>query len=175
MLYNTDMNVIEVKQKHCWACDGWFPATSQYFHCDKTKYDGLHGSCKVCKRESKGEWQKNNLNKTAKYSADYRESHPEYWAEYLERHPRPPSVPRINRRAANHKYVWSVKEQGCCVFCGEQRPEVLNFHYREPKEKSFEISQPRARPLDKVKFEIAKCDIMCFNCHTSLHYWEKHK
>ena len=28
--------------------------------------------------------------------------------------------------------------------------------------------------LGEIQKEIEKCDVMCCNCHTSLHYWAKH-
>ncbi len=84
-----------------------------------------------------------------------------------------PKKIRISRKVENQKYIWAYKEHSCCIYCGEQQPEVLMFHHREPNEKSFTISEVKTRPLDEVKAEIAKCDLLCANCHMSLHYWEK--
>lgn len=138
----------EVKTKRCWGCKTTYPATPEFFHRNCRESTGLHGQCKICK---------NKKNKI-----------------YASKH-RVFSKPRINHNAINNHYIWNVKEHGCCVCCGEQRPETLAFHHREPEEKLFGLSDTRALPLSEIKAEITKCDLMCANCHTSLHYWEKHR
>ena len=157
------MNATETELKHCWSCDNWFPATPEYFHRDKTKRDGLHGCCKSCKIQTKDKWQKANPDRLKVYQERCR---------YPNGKPLP--FPTINRMAENIKYIWGVKELGCCVCCGEVRPEVLLFHHKHPKDKIFNLSSPKYRPLDEIKSEIDACDIMCANCHMSLHYWERH-
>lgn len=53
-----------------------------------------------------------------------------------------------------------------CMDCGTDDFKVLEFDHRDPKKK--EISIARAR-LDwswqKILKEIAKCDVVCANCH----------
>ncbi len=158
------MESTEVKLKHCWSCDKWHPATTQYFHRDSSKGDGLHGSCKWCTRARKSKWQKLNPEKMR-----------EQQRVFFENHPRFPAKPRINKKAENNKYKQSIKKLGCCVCCGEQRPEVLQFHHREPKDKLFSLYRSGSRDRNEIVAEIAKCDLMCANCHISLHYWEHHK
>lgn len=152
----------EVKQKHCWSCHGWFLATTQYFHRDSSKGGGLHGSCKWCTRNRKAKWQEENPEK-------FKEQQKRFFESHYQHHP------RINKTAANNKYKCSIKEIGCCILCGEQRPEILTFHHREPKEKLFGLALSGSRDLKEIKIEINKCDLMCANCHLSLHYWEHHK
>ncbi len=156
------MDTVGIELKHCWSCKEVFPATTQYFHRDSSKGGGLHGSCKWCTRSRKAKWQEENSDKVAANKKRFFNSH-------YQPHP------RINKKATNAKHKWFVKECGCCLVCGEQRPEVLIFHHREPKEKSFSLHRSGSRLLEEVKIEIAKCDLMCTNCHASLHYWEKHK
>ena len=142
------MDKVCTKDKICWYCKNPFPATSEYFYRDKSRPDGLCGRCKDCNYELRRKWRKNNNL---------------------------PKSPRINRTAENRKYIWNVKEKEYCILCTESRPESLLFHHRESSEKIFSLSKPEARPLSEVKAEIAKCDILCANCHMSLHYWESHK
>ena len=143
------MENILTKQKHCWMCNETHPRTTEYFNKNRTSYGGgLDNTCKQCKKK---------LNKA--YRIKNGSS----------------AQPRINRIARNKEYIWSVKERGFCVLCGELHTEVLLFHHKKPKDKSFSLSRPRSRFLEEVKAEIAKCDLMCANCHLSLHYWEKHK
>jgi hypothetical protein len=69
-------------------------------------------------------------------------------------------------------YVWDVKLQSKCSSCGESHPAVLDFHHRNPEEKTTTIAMMivNGYALDKVKEEIEKCDILCANCHRKLHY-----
>ena len=52
-----------------------------------------------------------------------------------------------------------------CADCGHKFPTyVMDFdHVRG--EKSFNISRGRGHSIKKLKEEIAKCDIVCANCH----------
>jgi hypothetical protein len=63
-----------------------------------------------------------------------------------------------------------------CMVCGESHPATLDFHHRDPSTKVFDIGRgvsqcfPVARMLD----EIAKCDVLCANCHRKLHWLDNH-
>lgn len=51
-----------------------------------------------------------------------------------------------------------------CVVCGEDDPVVLEFDHREIKD--FDIGQALSyRAWDAILAEIAKCDVLCANCH----------
>lgn len=54
-----------------------------------------------------------------------------------------------------------------CMDCGVQYPPyVMHFDHRDPSTKSFTIGNNVARfTLDVVLAEIAKCDVVCANCH----------
>lgn len=74
------------------------------------------------------------------------------------------------------EYVRNVKlESGCCECGYNDCASSLLFHHVRG-EKSFEVSSCYTRSLDSIKEEIAKCDIMCQNCHLKLHFdedWEQ--
>jgi transposase-like protein len=59
---------------------------------------------------------------------------------------------------------------GRCVICGYDRfPGALQFHHRDPADKSFALSvQGVARSLEKARAEAAKCVLMCANCHAEV-------
>lgn len=62
----------------------------------------------------------------------------------------------------------------CCESCGENHPATLDFHHHDPSHKDSEVSDLVGRAsLDKIKSEIAKCTILCANCHRKLHYRER--
>lgn len=53
-----------------------------------------------------------------------------------------------------------------CADCGVQYPPfVMDFDHRNPAEKSFTISVGLTHTLDRLAEEIAKCDVVCANCH----------
>lgn len=58
-----------------------------------------------------------------------------------------------------------------CETCGENRPATLVFHHRDPTEKDDLISKMAWRGCGwrKILDEIAKCDVLCANCHRMLH------
>ena len=69
------------------------------------------------------------------------------------------------------------KEQLQCMICGENHPACLQFHHRNKEEKSFTIGKLAMRPTSKKRLldEIAKCDVLCVNCHAKLHWRETHE
>jgi hypothetical protein len=69
------------------------------------------------------------------------------------------------------------KKQLQCIVCGEDHPACLQFHHRNKEEKSFTIGDLARRPTSKKRLldEIAKCDVLCVNCHAKLHWEEKHE
>ena len=54
-----------------------------------------------------------------------------------------------------------------CMDCGvEYPPYVMDFDHRDPKDKDFTISaNVRSKSLETLRQEIAKCDVVCANCH----------
>lgn len=54
-----------------------------------------------------------------------------------------------------------------CVDCGEKDPLVLEFDHKDPKDKSFGISEALGKMIgwEKIKNEINKCEVRCANCH----------
>lgn len=58
-----------------------------------------------------------------------------------------------------------------CQECGENHIACLDFHHKNPDEKEFEISQRYGtKSIEIIMNEIAKCDVLCANCHRKLHY-----
>jgi hypothetical protein len=55
--------------------------------------------------------------------------------------------------------------------CGENHPACLSFHHKNPEEKTNTVANLACTHSPaKVKNEIDKCDILCRNCHTKLHF-----
>ncbi len=73
------------------------------------------------------------------------------------------------RRGAKVDAIDDLKAQLGCSFCGEKRPEVLQFHHRDPAAKAFTIGSGTVISLESLTVEMAKCDVVCMNCHTLIH------
>ena len=57
-----------------------------------------------------------------------------------------------------------------CVLCGwNENPAGLIFHHRNQDEKSFNV-QGTNKGMVLMRVEIAKCDVICRNCHAVHHY-----
>jgi len=54
-----------------------------------------------------------------------------------------------------------------CADCGVRFPSVcMDFDHRDPNTKEFNISRSLAhRSWESILAEIAKCDVVCANCH----------
>lgn len=42
------MEYIQIKEKKCYKCGLIYPGTTQYFHRNRTREDGLQANCKIC-------------------------------------------------------------------------------------------------------------------------------
>lgn len=55
---------------------------------------------------------------------------------------------------------------GKCKDCGGIFPPcVYHFDHINPFDKSFTICEKKHRPIEEVKKEVDKCDLVCANCH----------
>lgn len=79
---------------------------------------------------------------------------------------------RNARRDAINNLVNEIKSQGQCKQCGENFPACLDFHHIDPTQKLASIDRMKKAqwPLERVREELAKCELLCANCHRKLHY-----
>jgi hypothetical protein len=89
----------------------------------------------------------------------WREQNPERWQEL-----------RISNRArltaTNDAWLAEYKRTHPCARCGEPDPRVLQFHHRDRSKKRREVSALRTNHnLAVIMAEVAKCDVLCANCH----------
>lgn len=58
-----------------------------------------------------------------------------------------------------------------CKRCGFNDPRALDFHHRDPADKAFQISTKAWQVSEeRLMAEVAKCDVLCANCHRIEHY-----
>ena len=75
------------------------------------------------------------------------------------------------RRARLQQWFQDYKATLSCVQCGENHPATLAFHHRDPSEKEVVLGRAVAEGwgIERIQREIAKCDVLCANCHRKLH------
>ncbi len=76
---------------------------------------------------------------------------------------------------ANNRAIINKAKDRPCAKCGLKFPVVcMDLHHRDPKTKSFGIG---ARAMSygpkKITAEIAKCDVVCANCHRIIEHIEE--
>jgi hypothetical protein len=78
----------------------------------------------------------------------------------------------IERRAELRKWFHELKASLACEECGISHPAVIEFHHRDKKTKKYNVSQMVNRTLNQqaILREIAKCAVLCANCHKVHHY-----
>lgn len=61
-----------------------------------------------------------------------------------------------------------------CEHCSESHPACLDFHHLCDKKFDLCKAARSGVSIDNLKLEIAKCEVLCSNCHRKLHYDETH-
>ncbi len=58
-----------------------------------------------------------------------------------------------------------------CITCGESRAATLDFHHRKGEDKEQSLAHGVSFGWSKkhILAEIAKCDVLCANCHRIIH------
>lgn len=58
-----------------------------------------------------------------------------------------------------------------CNRCAENHPACLQFHHKDPGEKTVNLGRAVARGWGPARIleEMAKCEILCANCHAKEH------
>lgn len=135
--------------KICNTCNKNKPLND--FHKKLGKYrHGVTGSCKEC---------------TLSAQKEYRDTH---IIRCKER--------RKNTRSKLLLEIQELKNKPCMDCGGIFPPYVMDFDHRDPKQKIGTISRFRMcnYSREKIFAEIAKCDLVCSNCHRIRTFREKH-
>lgn len=80
---------------------------------------------------------------------------------------------RMAHRETLRAHVRAVKAGQRCIACREAHHySVMDFHHRGDDDKDATIAKMchKGVPLQRLIDEIAKCDLMCANCHR-FHHW----
>ena len=77
---------------------------------------------------------------------------------------------RVADRRRRLKRILVLEAGGRCRVCGYDRcVAALQFHHRDPREKTFTPSSKGVtRSLEKAREEACKCVLLCANCHAEV-------
>jgi hypothetical protein len=153
---NANRVVIELPtEQRCSSCRIVKPADQ--FHKNKTTKSGLQCECKRCiyTRLNTDE----ERAKRRKYQKDYRKRNPEY-AEKQRRQ-------SLKYQANMKEMRRHVKAKGCMICGYSQCLSAIEFHHIDGKRKETQVSL--ATSPQKLRAEMAKCVVVCANCHREIH------
>ena len=99
----------------------------------------------------------------------------EYSKAYYEKN-RSKVISKINQnKRANRAWFTSYKKTLSCIECGENHPATLDFHHVEPRKSKVKVNELVSDGHTKTRIlaEIAKCVVLCANCHRKHHHNER--
>lgn len=75
------------------------------------------------------------------------------------------------RRAERKAWFGAMKAKMKCLHCPENDSRCLDFHHKDPSVKRDLLSYMVHQALSEavILAEMAKCDVLCSNCHRKLH------
>jgi hypothetical protein len=121
-----------------------------------------------------GQW----LNKRS-YSLAYPSRSKEYRSDYNKQYYQKKhtyfKAAKRRRKEEIDEFVRQQKVGLFCKRCNNSDIRVLDFHHRDRDGKEVGISYIRARGWsdERILREIARCEVLCANCHRIEHWEEK--
>lgn len=104
------------------------------------------------------------------YYQNNRASRLEYQREYVKTNrERIYTAQKVRRDLLRREAIFKLG--GACQDCGTLNPVVLQFHHRPGERKVKEVMALAGAP-NKFWAEVAKCDLLCANCHLIRHAQE---
>ncbi len=98
-------------------------------------------------------------------SKRWRQNHPERFKFFLTRW-----------QEGNQRWIDEYKAERGCSKCPERDIACLDFHHRDAGEKEINIGMFVKRwSIERLGQEIAKCDVLCANCHRKHHRDERER
>jgi len=170
--YSEDNKKVIYKRKTtCKYCNGKFKMEELKERCCDNE-DCLKKKKEKKRKASQKKYYNKNIKKTtnkfkkkdAENSRNYRKTHSE-------------EINKRDRARKKEKREWinSLKKKCKCNKCKDNRYFCLEYHHLKPENKKFAISAALRQGYGKESIlkEIAKCIVLCSNCHRHLHHLEK--
>lgn len=142
-------------EKICLVCG--LPKDIEEFGIKRSRPDGHSSRCLLCTRDSYN----------SRYTVRYRKKKNRQRRIYREINAQKISV-AYKIHYQKHLGVISELKKGPCKDCIREDlpPFCMEFDHRDPSTKFMKVSQMVGHfPLETVMEEIAKCDLVCRNCH----------
>ena len=123
-------------------------------------------TCKVEKPETEFNWRWKSLGIR---HVTCRECHKSYRKSWYESH-KEEHIGNVYERKKKsiqkaREFVWDYLTAHPCVECGETDPVVLEFDHLYGKDKDIATLAGQGYSIKAIKKEIAKCQVLCANCH----------
>ena len=135
-----------METKTCPKCKETMQTT--LFSSNKSKPDGLQRVCKQCSRDA-------NIKSYNKHKKRYHSRSQAYTQKTLNE-------------------LKEYKASQTCQKCGNDKYYLLEFHHLDPSTKDGDVSTlAKTKGKRAVWDEIAKCVVLCKNCHSDFHHLER--
>lgn len=148
-------NVEPSAEKRCYACKRSLVLDA--FAKDRSRRDGLAARCRECAAVKQHAWHEVNADKKNEYSRRWYKNN------------KPTALARnANCRRAKIARMVERFKSAPCMDCRQSYPPcVMDFDHRPEERKLFGLGGTAiaAYALERVMAEIAKCDLVCANCH----------
>jgi hypothetical protein len=128
-------------RKRCSMCGEWKPLED--FHRNRSHRDGRQNMCRPC-----------NIARNQRWSRE----HPEVRSQRMDEYNR-------RRKRQLQILLLSYLREHPCVDCGETDPLVLEFDHQRDKTSNVSRMVLRKSRWSVILEEIAKCEVVCANCH----------
>ena len=137
-------------EKTCPKCCQTKPLTA--FTPNKSKKDGHGAHCRDCYSTYHREYYRHRTANDPEYKDRTKKWRKQYQTDRIE---------------SFRKVIREHLSTHPCVTCGETDIVVLDFDHIDPKTKKFAICETSTcwLPIDDILAEIAKCQVLCANCH----------
>lgn len=156
------MTTSSKEKKRCRICGRSKPLDD--FYRNKNTKDGRASYCKLCQDGYHEQWRADPTNLEAARTRARNAYHDNRTTHHK----------RVALAQTNAKLKAMAILGGKCQRCPEDHPAALQFHHRDPSTKLFSVStktlaMAKKYPWDMIEAEVAKCDLLCANCHAKLH------
>lgn len=112
-----------------------------------------------------------------KWKDKKKEYHKEYHAKWYQENKEKLILKARTRRRETRDWLDELKSSLHCQRCPEDDPVCLDFHHRDRTEKDFSLYRAASTGYsrERILAEIAKCDVLCSNCHRKEHKADRGK
>lgn len=119
------------------------------FRKNRTSSDGLQSNCASCDSARARDYYKQNSKKLYKQIKEAAK----------------------RRSSFRREVINALKRANGCAVCTENEPCALDFHHVDSTEKESAIASMliRGRSKEALLAELAKCELLCSNCHRKHH------